>query len=132
MELLTELQEAEEKLSTLLSEENWTLHTYKKAYPISFTFRKGQMTWDTTNTEAPEIKFVFKSDIEFVLSIPDDERVDEKFFNKLKTLSKEVHRLYLLFWFSKKDERFKNAFSSMWDACDGKVAVGMLLKHYEP
>jgi|GEM_PF-5225924 len=132
MNLLTELQDSEEKLNKLLEEENWTMSSQKQQYPITFTFRKGQMSWDTKNSEAPEIKFIFKADVEFVLSIPDDERIDEKFFNKLKTLSKEVFRLYILYWFSMKDSRFNCAFKSMWDACDGKVQVGILQKYYEP
>jgi hypothetical protein len=132
MNLLTELQEAEEKLEKLLEEENWTMKTEKSEYPIRFTFRKGQMEWDTKNTEAPEIQFIFKADVEYVLSIPEDERIDEKFFRKLSTLAKEVHRLYLLHWFSMKNIRFLNSWTNMYDVCDGKQKVGILAKYYEP
>ncbi|MDF2889759.1 MAG: hypothetical protein K0R80_126 [Clostridia bacterium] len=131
MSLVIELQEAQEKLKEFIDESGWTIEMNKDSYPITFTFTNGQTSMFADAEELPEIKFIFKSEIQYVLNIPDDMRVDEKFFNKLKTLSKEVHRLYLLHWFSEKDKRYSLSWKPMFKTINGDH-VGLLKKTYRP
>ena len=58
-------------------------------------------------------------------------RIDEKFFNKFKTLCKEIHKLYLLYWFSEKDRRYKLNWKPMFSIANGDQ-VGILKKTYRP
>jgi hypothetical protein len=74
---------------------------------------------------------IFKADILLVMNTPENMKIDESFLKKLLTLSKEVHRLYLLHWFSQKDTRFEHAWTSMWTTCQGD-RVGLLSKSYRP
>jgi hypothetical protein len=102
-------------------------------YPITFDFTNGQISMfsDSSNERIPEIRFIFKSEVQYVLNTPEDMRIDEKFFSKLLSLSKEVHRLYLLHWFSQKDVRFEHVWTPMFSTTKGDY-VGILSKSYRP
>lgn len=121
---------ATEKLQKLLDENNWDIEVQCKNYPITYTYRKVQMPIGSDNPKAPEIKFIFRADVEYVFSVPEDERVDETFFNKLKNLTKEVHRLYILLWFAQKNDRFKRCWEPIW--INQNSAVGVISGRYEP
>jgi hypothetical protein len=133
LDLYSELREAEEKLEKFVTENAWFMKMYREKYPITFEFTNGQINMfsDSDNERIPEIKFIFKSEVQYVLNTPEDMRIDEKFFSKLLSLSKEVHRLYLLHWFSQKDTRYNHSWKPMWDTTRGDC-VGILSKSYRP
>jgi len=131
MSLFYELQEAQEKLDAFITENSWNLELQKDHYPITFTFTNGQTSMFSSLELLPEIKFIFKSEIQYVLNIPENMRIDEKFFNKLKTLCKEIHKLYLLHWFSEKDRRYQLNWKPMFSIANGDQ-VGILKKTYRP
>jgi hypothetical protein len=133
LDLYSELREAEEKLEKFVTENAWFMKMYREKYPITFEFTNGQINMfsDTDSERIPEIKFIFKSEVQYVLNTPEDMRIDEKFFSKLLSLSKEVHRLYLLHWFSQKDVRFEHGWTSMYSISTGDY-VGLLSKSYRP
>lgn len=150
MDLFQLYQEARENLNKIARDARWTMALKVSDYPITFVFKKdpyadpdsseqlkGQQkltgTIENADGEAiPEIRFFFKDEIELVTLIPDDQRIDAKFLDKLKKAAAEVHRLYLLYWFSEKEHRFERQWTPMFDVCDGKATVGILGKHYEP
>jgi hypothetical protein len=134
------------KLDEVVLEARWKMSIKKDDYPITFIFRKdpyadleelnGQQKItgkldEIEDESVPEIRIVFKDEIEYELLIPSDEPLDDKFFNKLKNLSKEVHRLYLLFWFSEKRNRFERQFKPLWQISSG-ATVGIVGKFFEP
>jgi hypothetical protein len=132
LDLYSELQEAQEKLEKFVTENAWHIKMEKDKYPIVFEFTNGQLSMFGDGSEQiPEIRFIFKSEVQYVLNTPEDMRIDEKFFSKLLTLSKEVHRLYLLHWFSQKDVRFTHGWTSMYSISTGDY-VGLLSKSYRP
>lgn len=131
MSLFDEYQEAKEKLEDFIEESRWNMELQLGTYPITFIFTNGQTYMFEDVEQIPEIKFIFKSEIQYVINIPESMRIDEKFFNKLKSLSKEVHRLYLLHWFSEKDNRYQRNWKTMFKTVDGDY-VGLLKKTYRP
>ena len=132
MDLNSELHEASEKLDKFVMDNAWQVRMYSDKYPITFEFTNGQLSMlDDNSEQIPEIRLVFKSDIQYVMNIPEDMRIDEKFLSKLLSLSKEVHRLYLLHWFSQKDVRFEHGWTSMYSIKTGDY-VGILSKSYRP
>lgn len=131
-DLSKDLTDAEEKLEKFLDKEEWTMHSNKKEYPITYTFRKGQMGFDTKNEQPPEITLAFTADIDINTSVPEDERISKPFLNKLINLTKEVHRLYLLYWFAQKDHRYACAYTPLYDVCGGKAQMAIVSKYYEP
>ena len=130
-EILAAYGEAKEKLEKILDEYDWDIEVWCKDYPITYTFRKAQMQIGATCEEPPEIKFIFRSNLEYVLSVPEDERIDETFFTKLKNAAKEMHRLYLMTWFAQKNERLQKHWKVMWKTSCG-CYVGILDEGYEP
>lgn len=132
-DLFDALEAAEDKLEDLIKKNRWSMQIEKSTYPIMFRFRKGidsfAEEWDKNTT--PQVEFIFRSNIELVSYVPENRRVDEKFFNKLKNLCKEVHRLYLLAWFSRKESRYEQCVKEVRTTSDGRK-VCLVSPHYEP
>lgn len=131
-DLYSALNAVEDKLSDVLEKNKWSVEIEKEEYPLVFRFRKGigafTAPWDQETT--PQIEFCFR-DITYVSCVPEQYKVDEKFLNKLKNLCKEICRLYLLVYFSRKDTRFNASFKEMWTTCQGD-RVGLLKGAYRP
>lgn len=82
--LMMAYDNASEKLQKLLDDNNWDIEVQCKHYPVTYTYRKAQMPIGSDNPKAPEIKFIFRADVEYVFSVPEDERVDETFFQQIE------------------------------------------------
>lgn len=132
-ELFHKISEVEDKLFDLIKKNQWSVEILKETYPITFRFRKGENSFkcDLKKEEITQLEFVFRSEIEYISSIPENQKVDEKFFNKLKNLCKEMHRLYLLTWFSRKESRFEQCVKQFWKTSQGD-SVCLIHRNYQP
>lgn len=147
MDLFESFQEACDKLEKIAHEARWSVEIQKAKYPVTIIFRRdlypgddeqlpGQQSFDglddVPSDTVPEIRMIFRDNIDLEMLIPPDQRIDDKFFGHLKNAAKEVNRLYLLYWFSQKEARWKRQITPMFDVCDGKSMVCVINKNYEP
>ena len=55
----------------------------------------------------------------------------DKEINRLKTKAERVQRLFLQYWFSRKEARFANAKRPLWRTEVGDL-IAMIHRHYQP
>jgi hypothetical protein len=96
------------------------------SYPVKVTFYEEtrQMTIEDEATDcenASVLQFVFYD--KMTIKTQEDFHISEEVFNKLKTLSKEVNRLYLNAFFEKFDGFRKNITQS-FNRCNGIDKIG--------
>ena len=96
------------------------------SYPVKVTFyeESRQMTIEDEATDcenASVLQFIFYDKL--TIKTQEDFRISEEVFNKLKTLSKEVNRLYLNAFFEKFDSFRKNIAQS-FNCCNGIDKIG--------
>lgn len=128
--LMMAYDNASEKLQKLLDDNNWDIEVQCKHYPVTYTYRKAQCLLDLITRR------LLKSSSSFGLTwntcFP-SRRMKEwtkRFFNKLKNLTKEVHRLYILLWFAQKNDRFTQCWEPIW--INQNSTVGVISGRYEP
>ena len=96
------------------------------SYPVKVTFyeESRQMTIEDNSAEgenASVLQFVFYD--KMTIKTQEDFRISEEVFNKLKSLSKEVNRLYLNAFFEKLDAFRKNIAREFYN-CNGIEKIG--------
>lgn len=96
------------------------------SYPVKVTFfeESRQMTIEDNAADcekASVLQFVFYD--KMTIKTQEDFRISEEVFNKLKSLSKEVNRLYLNAFFEKYDAFRKNIAQS-FNRCKGIDKIG--------
>lgn len=103
------------------------------SYPVKVTFYEEarQMTIEDNAADgenASVLQFVFYDKL--TIKTQEDFRISEEVFNKLKTLSKEVNRLYLNAFFEKYDGFRKNIAQS-FNCCNGIDKIGKSAQSYD-
>lgn len=96
------------------------------SYPVKVTFyeESRQMTIGDEATDcenASVLQFIFYDKL--TIKTQEDFRISEEVFNKLKTLSKEVNRLYLNAFFEKLDG-FRKNIAQTFNRCNGIDKIG--------
>ena len=89
---------------------------HAESYPLSIEFYDAQIgMFDEDKPEdTPTLRFVFSEDMK--ITTEENFTVGEKVFNKLKSLSKEINRLYLNAF----REELDGVIGAFWDTKDGK------------
>lgn len=103
------------------------------SYPVKVTFfeESRQMTIEDDAAEcekASVLQFVFYDKMQ--IKTEEDFRISEEVFNKLKSLAKEVNRLYLNAFFEKFDS-FRKNIAQTFNSCNGIDKIGKSSESYD-
>lgn len=127
MTALYQFNKAAQALKSYVSENtSFSVDIDVTSYPVKVTFYEEtrQMTIEDNPAESEKtsvLQFIFYD--KMTIKTQEDFHISEEVFNKLKTLSKEVNRLYLNAFFEKFDAFRKNIAQS-FSRCDGIQKIG--------
>lgn len=125
MKTIRKLKEKVEELRKYIAE-NTTFEVAIKSdkYPLTIEFYQSQIDMFSENVPDIPPSLTFSFDNEMRIITVEEFKINETIFNKLKSLSKEINRLYLHAF----REEFDNVIKPMWDACDGNIQVAVYYK----
>ncbi len=126
MNPITKLKKQIQDLQKYVEENtNFGVKIQASTYPVSIEFYESQidMFSDDVSEAVPSLCFIFDDEMRIVTA--EDFKISETVFNKLKSMSKEINRLYLHSFREEIDKVIK----PMWDTSD-RSQVALYRKSY--
>lgn len=122
-----EINELTDKLDKLCEDNNLELTVQCTDYPITFTVRQDQITFDSSE-ETPMVQFVFGFDPYVINS--GDLKISLEDMQKIQSLVKKLHYLYLQDWFYTKNFRYDSMVTYIYETTVGDICL--ISKGYRP
>lgn len=119
------------KLNEFCEENALHMQINKDKYPMTFEFSRQELPLLDGNDNDVLIRFRFEEEMFIEMDNARKISIHEAVFNKIRTMSKEAHRLYMLYAFYLSNRYYGMAFEPMWTTGDGSV-VGILKRGYVP
>jgi len=113
--------EARNKLEEYCIENGLLLIVDNSKYPMTFSFYRQDMPLLEGADNEVIIRFKFGEEMFIEMDNARKLSISESVFNKIKTMSKEACRLYMLYAFDKLNKYYHEVFEPMWTTAEGDV-----------
>lgn len=113
------------KISDFCAENNLVVTMDKDTYPMTIAFYRQDAPLLEGEDNEIIIRFRFGEDMYIEMDNARKMSIPEDVFNKLRTLSKEAARMYMLAAFYQLTHYYGGVFEPMWTAANGDV-IGLL------